>query len=106
MSHWIFGVLAAFIFGAVIAYVNYRISQAVIKNRPQMYSSISVVRQVIHIAGLVAVYFLAPLTPWDRTYMLVAAVLGMTLPMFYFTYRLMKKNDAAPAAEKKEEGTE
>ena len=118
MSHWIFGVLVSFIFGAIIAFINYRISYAARMRSTQLYSRISVLRQVLHVAGLVVVFFVGPLTPWDRTYMLVAAVLGMTLPMFYFTYLLMKKNDASsPAAaagdvsvgsgdEKKEEGAE
>ena len=94
MNHWIFGTLIALFGGIGISYVNYRISVYILGKNSSLLNASSPARQILNIGYLVAVYFLAPYTPWDRIAMLVAAVIGVTGSLFYFTYRLVRHMDA------------
>ena len=49
-------------------------------------------------------YFVGAKTDFaDPTYLLVGAVLGMTLPMLYFTKQLLKVNESALNSKKEKE---
>ena len=93
MNHWITGAIITAAAGAGIAYVNYLLSRYMLKKKPDLLTALPVMRQCFNIAYLAAVYFLAPYTPWDRIPLLVAAVIGITIPMFFFTYLLVKQSD-------------
>lgn len=94
MKHWIFGALLAALVGVAVAFVNYRFARAVLRRKPSMYPAASALRQVLQIAYLLAVYFLAPYTPWSRGGMLVGAVIGLTGTLFCTTFALVRENDA------------
>ncbi len=80
--------------GVLIAVINYLLSRQVLMKAPEKYAFITVTRQVIQIGFLVLVYFAGSrLTDADVTYLLVGAVLGMTVPMLYFTKKLLALND-------------
>ena len=79
--------------GAVIAYVNYIISKHLLKNKPDLYAAGQVIRQIIQIGYLVLLFTLGGYTPWEPVWLLVGGVLGITIPMFYFTFKLVKLND-------------
>ena len=99
MDHWIFGALIGLLGGVAIAFLNFALSRAVIRKKPAVYASFSIVRQVIHILYLVALYLLAPLTPWGRVELLVGGVIGMTLPMLLLTPRLVREmRQASPTS--------
>lgn len=102
----IFGALLAFCIGAAIAAVNYGISRYVLKKHPDKYAFTTMIRMVLQVGFLVAVYFLGGYTPWDTLWLLAGGVIGITLPMFWFTYRLVKLNDEAKdrAEQKGKEG--
>lgn len=89
----IFGAALSFAGGVGIAAICYAISKYMLKKQSGLYSSMQIVRQLIQIAYLVVIYFAAPRTPWDLVWLLVGGCLGITLPMFFFTYRLVKLND-------------
>ena len=55
----------------------------------------AVIRQVINVAYLAAVYFVSSAVLSSVVYPLVGAVVGLTVPMFIFTFKLVKKNDSA-----------
>lgn len=93
MEHWIFGALLAALGGAGIAYVNYRAARAVLRQKPSMYPAASALRQVLQIAYLLAVYFFADYTPWQRNPMLIGAVVGLTGMLFVTTAALVREND-------------
>lgn len=89
----IIGAVIAIISGFLVALVNYVISKNVLEKAPGKYSLITVVRQVLQIGFLVVVYFVGTkIQEVDRTYLLVGAVLGMTVPMIYFTKKLISIN--------------
>lgn len=97
------GAVAAFVIGAAICFGNYRLSDYFIKSKPDKFSQVSVIRQAIQIAYILILFFTAKYTPWDQTYVLVGGVLGITLPMFYFTYRLVKTANGKNKDKKEDE---
>ena len=89
------GGAAAFVFGALLALVNYLISRAVMRRKMSMFSSTAVIRQLINIGGLVALYFIAPHTPFETLPLVIGGVLGETLPMLFFTFLLLREGKSA-----------
>ena len=106
MSHWIFGALLAFFLGIGVSFLNYRISVYMLDKNPARIQVSTLTRQVLHIGYLVAVYFLAPYTPWDRISMLVAAVIGVTGSLFVFTGLLVRRMDQKKRTAKETENTD
>lgn len=102
INHWFFGAVLAFLAGAVISYINYRISLLVLRKKPDAVAASSVARQFLNIAYFAAVYFITPYTPWDMIPLLVGAALGVTIPMFYFTYLLLRVSGNKSAGNKPE----
>ena len=90
MSHGLFGLAAALLGGVLVGLVNYILTAVVLRRKASLYATFSVVRQLLHIGYLVALYLLAPYTPWDRLYLLIGGVLGMTVSMVVFTARLVR----------------
>ncbi len=95
MNHPILGAALAFLGGAALSYVNYLLSRTVLRKKPDFVSATAVFRQIFNVAYLAALYFFAPSTPWGLVPLLLGAAFGITLPMFYFTFLLLKegKND-------------
>ena len=87
------GAVVTFALGLLIAYLGYRLSAYAIKKRPNLYPSATIFRQILQIVYFVAVYFLGEKLSTDVVYLLVGAAVGITLPMFYFTSKLVKLND-------------
>ena len=85
------GALLAALLGGVIAYVNYRLTAHASDNPNERFAVVSIVRQLLNLGYLAAVFFLAPYTPWDRIWMLAGAVVGLTLPTLIFTFLLLRR---------------
>ena len=65
-----------------------------LKKHPEKYAGAQVVRSMIQVLYLFSLYLLAEHTPWDKMYLLVGGCLGVTLPMLFLTYRLVRYNDS------------
>ena len=89
----IFGAVIAFFVGSLIAVSNYFLSKYMLKNKPQQFASTHILRQVLVVAYLIVIYCFGGYTPYNITWLLVGGCLGITLPTFYFTYKLVKLND-------------
>ena len=87
------GAIITFALGFLVAGLNFLLSKAILIKQPDKYAFSTILRQVIQILYIVAVYFAGEKLPWDTWYMLIGAVLGVTIPMFFFTQRLVKIND-------------
>ncbi len=87
------GCAVVFAIGILLAYLGYRLCAYAIKKRPEYYPFATVFRQILQILYFVAVYFLGEKSGADVVYLLVGAAVGITLPMFYFTSKLVKLND-------------
>lgn len=104
MSHNIIGAIVAAIAGVVIALINYIFSKKVLINAPEKYPLITVVRQILQVGFLVVVYFAGTKTQLAApVYLLIGAVLGMTVPMIYFTKKLLLINETEAKAKNKKE---
>ena len=88
-----FGATLAFCVGAAIAAVNYGISRYVLKKHASKYAVTQMIRQLMQITFLLVLYALGGYTSWDRIWLLVGGCMGVTLPMIWFTYRLVKLNE-------------
>lgn len=86
------GAAAAFAVGLLISALNYLISKYVLKHHADKFSIVGALRQVIQVAFIVALYFISDYMPFNKWYILIGGVLGITIPMFYFTFKLIKTN--------------
>ncbi len=89
----ILGAVIAFAVGVGIATLNYYISKYFLEKNPDKFAMTTVVKQVINVGYLVAAYVLGDFLPCKLSYVLIGAVLGITLPMFIFTRKLLKFNE-------------
>lgn len=103
MDRNIIGAVVAALIGVGVAFMSYLISKRVLAKAPEKYSFATVMRQVVQIGFLVIVYFVGQKTAFDPIYLLVGAVLGMTLPMFIFTKKLLDFNKVLNSKEKRKE---
>lgn len=104
MNHNIIGALIAAATGFFVAFANYLISEKVLIKSPEKYSLVTVARQILQVGFLVAVYFVSTkVQSVESSYLLVGAVIGMTLPMIYFTKKLLYVNEKAAEAKKEKE---
>ena len=69
-----------------------------------MYVGMQVVRQAVQVVYLVILFLFGRHTPWDAIWLLVGGALGVTLPMFWFTYRLVKLNNSLHGKEESTDG--
>ena len=95
MPHSIPGLAAAFLGGALVAWLNYLLSRRALRADGGA-AAVSAVRTLCSVGYLAAIYFLAPFTPWERIWMLLGAALGLTVPMAYFTVRLLRETRRPP----------
>lgn len=99
-----FGAALAFCIGAAIAAANYALARYVLKKYPSKYIAAQMVKQLIQIAYLVVLFAFGGYTPWDRIWLLVGGCAGITLPMLWFTYRLVKLNESLNRKEGSSDG--
>jgi len=100
----IIGAVLTFLLGFGIAAANYVLSRHILLKHPAQYPMTMVARQIIQVVYIVLVFILGSFSPWDRIWMLVGAVLGITLPMFWFTFKLVKLNDSIRRKEETSDG--
>lgn len=104
----IIGAVIAAAVGLLIAVANYIFSKKVLLKAPEKYSGSFVIRQILQVAYLVLVYFVGSKTQIaDLAYLLVGAVAGMTVPMFFFTKKLLLLNETVKTKKtEKEDNTD
>lgn len=105
MNPDIIGALVAAIAGFLVAFINYTFSKKVLIKTPDKYLFTTMARQVLQVLFLVLVYFIGTKTKVANVmYLLVGAVLGMTVPMVYFTKKLLSFNKATDTKKEEKEG--
>lgn len=104
MNHSIIGAVVAALAGFLIAFANYIFSKKVLIKFPEKYALVSVGRQILQVGFLIIVYFVGTkIETVNIVYLLVGAVLGMTLPMIYFTKQILLVNDSMAKSKKEKE---
>ena len=104
------GAVIAALLGAGIAFVNYRLTKKAALSAGSaagasgLFGLVPVIRMVLSVGLLAAAYFLGPLTPWDRVWILAGAVVGLTVPLFIFTFLLVKQVNGGGADQTETKG--
>ena len=95
MNANIIGVVVATLIGFLVAFINYFFSRMVLLKMPEKFSLVTVARQILQVGFLVAVYFIGDkIQAVNTVYLLVGAAFGMTVPMIYFTKKLLFLNQS------------
>jgi len=76
--------------GAALSFLNYLVTKKIIEKNSSHLAVISILRQTLNIAYLVAIYFLSRYLPWPLEAMLVGGALGVTVPSFILSAKLAK----------------
>ncbi|MBQ9912743.1 MAG: hypothetical protein IJO73_00790 [Clostridia bacterium] len=106
MAHNIIGAVICALAGLLIAYINYLLSRKILKAAPEKFALATVARQIIQVGYLAAVYFIGDGLTVSLVWLLVGAAVGMTVPMAFFTKKLVAFNEAAAAETKNGEEDE
>ena len=91
MNHPLIGAAFFLILALGVAYGNYRLLKGALTKSTNRILLIFLLRELINLLFLAAVFFLAPYTPWSRFVLLISAVVGLTVGLFGFTFSLIKK---------------
>ena len=103
------GAVIAALLGAAVAFLNYRITKRSAEKSGSGSLSLAaapVLRMLLSAGLLAAVYFAAPLTPWDRIWLLAGAAVGLTVPLFVFTALLVRQVNGGEASHPSEKGSD
>ena len=97
------GALIAALLGAAVAWLNYRImkraAESAASGKSASFAAAPVIRMLLSAGLLAAVYFIGAFTPWDRVWLLAGAAVGLTVPLFVFTFLLVRKSNEGQAAD-------
>ena len=94
MAQNIIGAVICAMAGFLVAYINYALSRKILKTQPEKFALATVARQVVQVGYLIAVYFIGSKLSVSLVFLLVGAVIGMTVPMFFFTKKLLAVNES------------
>lgn len=106
MAQNIIGAFICALAGFLVAFVNYLLSKRLLETRPEKFALATVARQMIQIGYLIAVYFIGKGLTVSLTCLLVGAVMGMTVPMLFFTKKLLNLNESLSKKSKNEKEDE
>ena len=91
--------------GILISVASYYLLRAAInKGKPNYYLTMQILKEAVSVVFIVALFILGPYTPWDRIWLMVGGCLGITLPSFITTKRLVEFNDSLGREEEKNDG--
>lgn len=90
--------------GCVISFAEFLLSKYFLLKKEKYFSSVTIIRQFLSIAFLVALYFIGQKTSLNAMYLLVGGAIGITVPSFIFTARLVKANSEASKKKEDENG--
>lgn len=89
----IIGAIVCFSAGVVVALVNYAVSKKILSEHPEKLAMSTLLRQVLQVGFLAAVYFIGSQTECSIIYLLMGAAVGITLPMLFLTKKLIAFNE-------------
>ena len=105
MNSHVAGFAAACAAGVAVAFINDLLSRLVLRRSPEMLVPFFIVRQMINVAYLVALYFLAPLLPWEPVPLLAGGAAGVTVASILLALRLVKQRGGDEGSAKAADNT-
>jgi len=97
MDSPVVGAILAFLGGTAVSAVNFAINLRTLRKSPASLATVSILRQALNVAYLVAVFFLCRVLPWGHVPLLLGAALGLTIPAMLFAVLLARINDRQKA---------
>lgn len=91
MNAPVVGALLACAVGVALAVCNDRMTRAVYQKKPTLLVSFYVVRQIVNIAYLLALYFLSAVLPWGMLPLLIGGAAGVTIPSMLLAARFARQ---------------
>ena len=88
-SNYIAAVIA-FLGGFAVAVINALIMAKQVKSETHSLSSISLIRQILSVVYLAAVYFICRKLSYDSFWPLIGAATGLTIPSIFFAITIAK----------------
>ena len=99
MMDWLTAI-GAFAVGAVLAFVNSRISKSALKRGSGQLAGAFMARQIINVGYLFALFLLGVKSELGLSALLIGGALGVTLPSFLFTVMMLRTRE--PGGDEKE----
>ena len=89
--NYVWGVLAGLAWGALAAFINYRINKAAVKkNSNTSMMAANGARMAVDLVALGTVYLLRKALPFSFEATIIAAAISLSLLTIVFAYRLIK----------------
>ena len=89
--NYVWGVLAGLAWGALAAFINYRINKAAVKkNSNTSMMAANGARMAVDLVALGTVYLLRMVLPFSFEATIIAAAISLSLLTIVFAYRLIK----------------
>lgn len=105
MLLYIAGGGAACAVGVLISLFNFGVSKKILQTDPDRYAFSTAIRQLLNIGWLFICFLIGEKTGLPTAALLVGAVLGVTLPSFFFIPHLLRVNrEAGAKTSEREEG--
>ncbi len=103
MRNDLVGALLAFAVGVGLAGAGFLLGRRVLQKKPEGYVVFQSIKQIVQILFLAALLILGPHTSWDTVWLLAGGCLGVTLPLLWFTPKLVRLNGALHEKPEKED---
>ena len=84
----VYSVLAGLVWGGAVGFVNLPVTKKVISSSPEKISAVSLLRTLIDVAALAAVYFTRRLLPLRFEATLIATAVTLSLVSILLSFRL------------------
>ena len=84
----VYSVLAGLVWGGAVGFVNLLVTKKVISSSPEQISAVSLLRTLIDVAALAAVYFTRRLLPLRFEATLIATAVTLSLVSILLSFRL------------------
>ena len=84
----VYSVLAGLVWGGAVGFVNLLVTKKVISSSPEKISAVSLLRTLIDVAALAAVYFTRRLLPLWFEATLIATAVTLSLVSILLSFRL------------------
>jgi hypothetical protein len=84
----VYSVLAGLVWGGAVGFVNLLVTKKVISSSPEKISAVSLLRTLIDVAALAAVYFTRRLLPLRFEATLIATAVTLSLVSILLSFRL------------------
>ncbi len=84
----VYSVLAGLVWGGAVGFVNLLVTKKVISSSPEKISAVSLLRTLIDVAALAAVYFTRRLLPLRFAATLIATAVTLSLVSILLSFRL------------------